>query len=970
LIRATSDDSLYLLFPPRNITCRSDRCSVTNRLLRPRRMDVVQGNRCAKVVDFETPDMKDKLADFGQASTPCGNAACCGKDGKWDTTPQKNSTKTAAPTIVLDAEGRSTPLVSARSKCLTCGTNFPHFNPTTLERMPPGALNGLDVDPQWARGDVVLSKSLSTPFEYDATTRQGAENCATKTAILGSETYAEDECAYYAHSQTWRTQLEKFASDEAWCELSVSDQIQLAVARAEWLLANELCDAVEPFGMPCDRNGFSLNVLSPSRLLVSLSEVLQARRPELRAQMCEIGAEEWVSLDFARRQGQQVGGGWLATLTNERGELISSLITSGVKMDAELLAWLEPIGRRENFRAKIMVIDNTPPDVERSTWCSRLKETLGLDYVVQDKLHVSKNLSKFFNNTHPRFFKLVIMGWRETYSYLDPELEKENDDRLKKGLVAKDILFRGERVQITRDMPMTDARIAELKASGAYHELFTAADSCVVPRRVYPLDQLEPRVATWRDTIIADAKSTQPREKAIVGDILDVPRLAENALKRIKNCVPPCDHAEFFFTGETDFNGGRVVAMNFHTCHNECWNGLVLDFVCGDNVEEGLGAGLYMEGMTRLNGGRLARRRAAEDLIHNKPFLARKANYFAGHGDDADDSMVPVVQRPPHNVKRPRQPDPGETCVSGVPYNYRVAKNSLIKASQIEPVIEPESALLLRPSSPRPRLFQVRPPRTLQPPLARAHVEGSVPATETTLSRTLVVDEDEDDSVVVVGGGGEGRLLSSTAGAHVDGSVPATETSATETSLSRTLMEDDVVFVGVGGGESRLLSSTAGAHVEGSVPATETSLLRVDDDVVVVVGGESRLVSSTAGADVGSSRHPPRHQPILRPPAASKLPGRSKEQQNKWPCICRPLSTQATAGRGRVHHNNQCIRQQWAYATDLPEKPPKGHILKLLDSALLPGAGGGGHLHFDGRQWELCDHLGQPTQQADRRQQP
>jgi hypothetical protein len=220
----------------------------------------------ACVVNFDAKRPRSYLADWGQSSVPCANPLCFGRDGKWESVPAKHSTQTGAATVIIDGEGRPMPLASARSKCLCCGKVFAHVNPVTLSRMPPEALRGLPVDLDWAVGDLMLSVPFTRALDYDLVMRQGAANCAAKVATAGAETFTRCSVEYLAAGQAWWQQTVGLASDEPWRKLDEPGQLRLAEARAEFLLASQLVDRVEPFGRAGDNDGFGLCPIAPDRL--------------------------------------------------------------------------------------------------------------------------------------------------------------------------------------------------------------------------------------------------------------------------------------------------------------------------------------------------------------------------------------------------------------------------------------------------------------------------------------------------------------------------------------------------------------------------------------------------------------------------------------------------------------------------------------------------------------------------------
>jgi len=265
------------------------------------------------------------------------------------------------------------------------------------------------------------------------------------------------------------------------------------------------------------------------------------------------------------------------------------------------------------------------------------------------------------------------------------------------GAVKKDISFRGDRIRIVCGTPTSSALIAEWKASGAYHELFTASSVCVAPRRVYSAEVLDVRVAEWRDRII-DYANTSSDARSLAPDASNVARLAANALLRVKNCVVPAGACEFRFTGQCDFNGGRGTVAVFHTCHNENWNGIHLDIITGNNLGEGVAGGSYNEGITNRNFRRAIERGEAGNVGHNKPWLVERANFFAGHGGGGGDGFLPIVSQKPCNNERPPDAGPREICVSAVACDERSKRNSIYAQGDAEEKkILPESSAQLRP---------------------------------------------------------------------------------------------------------------------------------------------------------------------------------------------------------------------------------------------------------------------------------
>jgi hypothetical protein len=81
------------------------------------------------------------LAECGLGSLPCGNptcygsAKCAGSRSTWHTAAKRWSVTTSAPAVLLEANGFSSVLVCARSRCFDCNTQFSHLDPVVLRRL-------------------------------------------------------------------------------------------------------------------------------------------------------------------------------------------------------------------------------------------------------------------------------------------------------------------------------------------------------------------------------------------------------------------------------------------------------------------------------------------------------------------------------------------------------------------------------------------------------------------------------------------------------------------------------------------------------------------------------------------------------------------------------------------------------------------------------------------------------------------
>ena len=64
-------------------------------------------------------------------------------------------------------------------------------------------------------------------------------------------------------------------------------------------------------------------------------------------------------------------------------------------------------------------------------------EHLGVKYVLQDRFHVAHCVSKWFNNSDPRFHYYVIVGWRHHTVTRRAKQEALVDAMLRRGEISK-----------------------------------------------------------------------------------------------------------------------------------------------------------------------------------------------------------------------------------------------------------------------------------------------------------------------------------------------------------------------------------------------------------------------------------------------------------------------------------------------------------------------------------------------------
>jgi hypothetical protein len=102
------------------------------------------------------------------------------------------------------------------------------------------------------------------------------------------------------------------------------------------------------------RDRFCLPSLASTVFMPKILEVFENRRELRERQMCSVGCEYVISLDFCAHTGKLLGGNWLLLATNEKNSLIGSLVTSTTGFAlSEIKTWLQTIAARPNFCAKV-----------------------------------------------------------------------------------------------------------------------------------------------------------------------------------------------------------------------------------------------------------------------------------------------------------------------------------------------------------------------------------------------------------------------------------------------------------------------------------------------------------------------------------------------------------------------------------------------------------------------------------------
>ena len=173
-----------------------------------------------------------------------------------------------------------------------------------------------------------------------------------------------------------------------------------------------------------------------------LRDAAQSRRHIRMRVMVGRGCNTGVTLDYTKRAAEKSGtpGGWLLTVCCAKtNALLGRAIFPDTKFETAK-RFLQTIAARENFNAVFVVIDDVPlryiDTIFTSGYIEGLKEVFKVEAVYQDRFHVLKNFSDHFNNMHPLYHELIIVGVRDATVVRNNELEQEVDLALREGRVS------------------------------------------------------------------------------------------------------------------------------------------------------------------------------------------------------------------------------------------------------------------------------------------------------------------------------------------------------------------------------------------------------------------------------------------------------------------------------------------------------------------------------------------------------
>ena len=384
---------------------------------------------------------------------------------------------------------------------------------------------------------------------YDTVTRQGVTNVIDKIVKLGAEAVQRRMETYVADCQLWLRQLFTLVGDHVWSTYSVGQQHKLARLRGELLFFGNSTNSMQPLGKGggrLDPLRFNVPEIGGGVLREKLSSAMENQRAGLEEVMCNVGAQKVVALDWCNQSGKLLGGGLLANLVNESSVLMACKRTKSERIE-EVIPMFKEVKARLEMKAIVAIIDKVPPSLDEhaiSKLASIIIEHLGVKYVLQDRFHVSHSVSKWFNNSDPRYHYWVIIRWRVATVLRRAMQEMRIDEMLRRGEISKT----RKGITISHGTPLSDSEIQELKDSGAYHDLFSTKE-VLVPEDVMDAETLKMTTQRWLDDIEkvafypADEHGVrQPilqDGKRLIASVDLLKKVHANALKRIIKCIAP-----------------------------------------------------------------------------------------------------------------------------------------------------------------------------------------------------------------------------------------------------------------------------------------------------------------------------------------------------------------------------------------------------------------------------------------------
>ena len=612
-----------------------------------------------------------------------------------------------------------------RRQCRLCGTKSNDDDNAVLRRCPPEVIDLLPFEVSWAIPGVRyrLLREVTSQLEYDVIKRQGVSNVLEKLSISGSLNVERRISSYYSSAQVWFRQLEELVGDVAWAALSEDKQHMLAEQRAEYLLYRDKENKVVPFGDVFSLKGFGLHYPSLQVVQRELLVVFEQRRLFREAELCRFGAENVISIDVFKRNGQ-----WMASVVDcEMVRLIGECVvgSNSVRGAANMLA---AIGRRENMNAMICMIDDvqhTARDPQGTTGSLFIMGCLStIQWVGQDRFHAVHDFSKFMLPSAP-FYHQTLIDLRAASVVIDASAREAILSGMMMGSITKRCTFKGREFSTSdlADLNEQERRtlITEWEISGVLHEMFSKTP-CLLPEVMVDKATLKWKLDQFQEATrsrIWDSRGNPLHP----GKLLFASQTAfddkmKNLEKRLACCIPPPELAYLSKKIIGEYQGYPVYRSLLHSCGNESWHSLTSDFVTTENPSKELKTSLYYEGNSARNNQITVDANEAPRSGHRQPWEALRSNEYAGHGEVKLTRMVAVAPHP----ALPKLVAPAEGEVILQPVASFAAKSGK-GGNSIKHI--PLKSLLATGALPLPRLsqgthlrlgLQVNSPRPFPPP--------------------------------------------------------------------------------------------------------------------------------------------------------------------------------------------------------------------------------------------------------------
>ena len=609
--------------------------------------------RGVHIINSAHPHVLEQLELHGMPKhVPCPHAGC---DCITHTPAADNrvSTSTASPYTLYGVLGKEEPLVSFRSECPQHGP-FNHVEHGSLARLPLSITNSLPIDCVNGRVGLMLSKELAPTFMHQMVHGCGFATVLHQLKQQRADVFVQRHEEYVVQARLRHAQLEALVGDAVWAGLPTERKAARFDVRVEYLLVKDGISrnlgAVPSFLSDDDH-------LHPSEKTLRdiYVEVAEARRHVRDQTMRGYIARLSVSLDHS---ANKFGGAkWLATLCNEKSQLLSALAVPSTSA-AHVVEWAKAASRRDGFTARgsatsALVVDDMPTNYKEDgsgrpmVFRNTITEAMGLAVTLQDLFHCNQNTSSAANNNSSWYFPRLLLGLRRVVRV--PVAKYFNLVKAKltsKGTVAEPIVFSRERtfkgVEYGKGVQRwTEAQFEAAVASGAFHYLFTAETNVVPWEHRDPADmdaQVEALIAELTELCFRKDDSTglyvpveppSPGKGKLFGSHSKMVTDLKKFLVRVKRTVPPdgaSAYTEAREAGHLKMRWGmQVWRPVFHSSSNESNHHRVNRIITSNNAKGVLATALYSEACPSIDNGAA---KAHGDLVEvtDLPAVAARVN--------------------------------------------------------------------------------------------------------------------------------------------------------------------------------------------------------------------------------------------------------------------------------------------------------------------------------------------------------